>query len=98
MVEVARYMCFFLYVRSKKDQSQNRRGLAHFAESSEQNVPVPFPEAVLTLVLLTNRHCKKCRAAWEETSLPAPGRPPPPTRRSVQRTWYRSALPRTPSG
>ena len=25
-----------------KNLSQNRRGLAHFAESSQQNVPVPF--------------------------------------------------------
>ena len=27
---------------SIKGLSQNRRGLAHFAESAEQNVPVPF--------------------------------------------------------
>jgi hypothetical protein len=27
------------------------RGLAHFAESSEQNVPVPFSDAVLKLLL-----------------------------------------------
>jgi len=32
-------------------QFQNRRGLAHFAESSEQNVPVPFSEAVLKRLL-----------------------------------------------
>jgi len=28
------------------------RGLAHFAQSSEQNVPVPLSEMVLQLVLL----------------------------------------------
>jgi hypothetical protein len=29
-------------VAANKNLSQNRRGLAHFAESSEQNVPVPL--------------------------------------------------------
>ena len=38
-----------LHSGSTKNLSQNRWGLAHFAESSEQNVPVPFsaPRAVL---------------------------------------------------
>ena len=34
-----------LSAHETKSLSQNRRGLAHFAESSEQNVPVPFSAA-----------------------------------------------------
>ena len=34
-----------------KNVSQNRRGLAHFAESSEQNVPVPLSEHGFWIVL-----------------------------------------------
>ena len=37
--------------RELENRFQNCRGLAHFAESSEQNVPVPFSEAVLKPVL-----------------------------------------------
>jgi len=35
-------LCSCQFAPLPKDLSQNRRGLAHFAESSEQNVPVPL--------------------------------------------------------
>ncbi|MCI0331786.1 MAG: hypothetical protein L0228_01005 [Planctomycetes bacterium] len=41
---VANDTAYPIPAKNAKNLSQNRRGLAHFAESSEQNVPVPLPE------------------------------------------------------